>query len=385
MKVLFISTWFPNRIYPKNGNFVERHAECVANFAELTVLNIQYDTKLKGMALEVCQVQKADYRLLVVYYGLPRRFGVLAKFFQLIRAYRTGLKRLCVGGKLDVDLLHAHVIIHAGLVAKWISRRTGIPYLLTEHSSIYTKEDPNAAKGIKRWLSRWAASDARFVLPVSKALAESMKAMGLKGTYRTIPNVVDTERFRPRLDQKPETPFTFLHISNFIPQVKNEEGILQAAKQLWDAGAVFRLIIAGDGELAPLQAYAKAIGCKEDGLDFLGPLTEDEVADLMQAAHCFVLFSNHETQSCVLLEAQSCGLPVIASRVGGVVEIVDHESLGILVPPKDIQQLLEAMQHMMADYVVYNPAHIRQVALARYSIAEVQRQLEAAYQFQPQS
>jgi glycosyltransferase involved in cell wall biosynthesis len=99
---------------------------------------------------------------------------------------------------------------------------------------------------------------------------------------------------------------------------------------------------------------------------FLGNMSEQKVADQLSKADFLILFSNYENQPCVILEAFSCGKPVIVTSVGGIPEIVTKER-GVLVPKQDENGLQSAILEMLENHSTYSATEIREYAIEHFS------------------
>lgn len=347
MRVLFLASWFPTRVHPTHGNFVEKHARTVATAHELFVLNIQADPQLAHGQFEVDKWQKEEYAGLTVYFGQTettpswRRIWLRAKAWRMgLRIYRKQFGRPAI--------VHAHVLLDAGIVAAFHQLFTGIPFVVTEHSTAYWT--PDALPGLRGALGSWATRRAAFMLPVTTALGQAMQNQhGLQGRYRTVGNVVDTQIFH--YTQPPERPpFTFLHVSNFRDWHKNVSGLLRAFKSATELTThPLKLKLAGDGNLTDWQSSIAELKLKPAAIELSGPHSETEIATLMRSAHGFVLFSNVENQPVVILEALSSGRPCIATPVGGLPELIGPEN-GMLVPTGDESAMTTALLKIVNDY-----------------------------------
>jgi glycosyltransferase involved in cell wall biosynthesis len=110
----------------------------------------------------------------------------------------------------------------------------------------------------------------------------------------------------------------------------------------------FRLVLIGEGPEGPkLKQLADNLGITEK-LVFLGFQPREKVRDWMQRAKLLVLPSIEEAQGVVILEAMACGTPVVASKVGGIPEMVSPE-VGVLVPPGDVKALAAAIEVVLRD------------------------------------
>ncbi|MEM2989224.1 MAG: glycosyltransferase family 4 protein, partial [Candidatus Bathyarchaeia archaeon] len=122
---------------------------------------------------------------------------------------------------------------------------------------------------------------------------------------------------------------------------KNVSGILLAIKQLQEKNIPFHFTFLSDGNIDQLNKQIEQIKINKKDITVIGEKSIEEVARILQQHHCLVLFSNYENMPCVIAEALCCGIPVIATSVGGIPEIV-HNQNGILIPPQDIPQLTNA-------------------------------------------
>jgi glycosyltransferase involved in cell wall biosynthesis len=192
----------------------------------------------------------------------------------------------------------------------------------------------------ERWLSR--AAGGRVVVPSQAVARFALESARLRpARVDVVPNGVDVERFRPR--RHAVGPLTTAVWIGLMAPVKRLDILLDACAELPELR--LRLIGAGPEQ----AALARAI--RERGLstrvDMPGPVA-DPATDLA-AADLFVLTSAAENCPLALLQAMACGLPVVASRVGGIPEVVRDGVDGVLVPPGDAPALAAAIGRLLAD------------------------------------
>lgn len=353
--------WFPSRIDRMSGLFVLQLATAVEKYTlfESYVLHIQAANDRKK-SLEWLD---GEVKGLIIY--LPKHATFSSRFSYpfryLLNAWLgyAGLKKKY--GKMN--LTHVQVLTRPGITALLLKGLRGIPYLITEHWSRYFPQNKQSYSGIlRKILTRLVVSRSEGLYTVSRPLLQAMADHGLKHAHTAaISNAVDTDFFIPA-GKTTNTSFQFLHVSCFDEKTKNVKGILDAFYQLQQQGLNCRLNLVGHGPDWELcKEYAAELGLNSM-VNFTGVLEHEELLKAYQQADCFVLFSYYETQGIVLLEAMSCGVPVIATSTGGITDFVNDEN-GILVTPGDLQALVSAMKKMQAGEITFDPEKLRSLSI----------------------
>ena len=236
------------------------------------------------------------------------------------------------------DVVQLNVIQKQGLLAMWLKKRYGIPYIIVEHWSGYLPENGQYLKfnAVKKRFMQRVCCGAEQVLPVSLPLQHAMQACGFTARrWGTIDNVVDEFFYYivEREKSKEKSQKTLLHVSCFDERAKNVKGLLQAAKMLSEKRQDWRLVLVGTGiDYADVRAYADSLQFPEGVLEWTGELTPKEVAVRLHQSDAFVLSSRYETYGVVLAEAVAAGLPILSTPVGIAEEVAD------LIVPQEIAQ-----------------------------------------------
>ena len=273
------------------------------------------------------------------------------------------------------DVLHAHFSFYAGDLAAEIKRRFGVPVVLTEHHSAFLRGPvaPGRTGSVRRAL---AAADR--ILAAGPALARALQPFAPGRDVRGIEvlgNSVDPGFFTPG-PEPPAEPFTLCVVANLL--ANKGVDVLLRAFALAFRGQSARLRIGGDGpERRRLEALSRTLGLAPQ-VEFLGTVSREQVRELIQSSHALVSASFIETFGITLLEALSCGKPVVATRSGGPDDLVD-ETNGILVPPGDPAALAEALRRMRDGHARYDPERIRAPIAERFADRVVLGRLEAVY------
>jgi glycosyltransferase involved in cell wall biosynthesis len=225
----------------------------------------------------------------------------------------ASFRRAAARAARDADLVHAHWL-GAGAVAATL----GKPYVVQVWGT-----DVELARRVP-WLARPILRRARLVIAASNALADDARALGARDV-RVIPSGVDI----PDSVAEPDEPPHILYAG----RLSEEKGILD----LVEAARSLPLVVAGDGPLRERVPGA------------LGFVSHDELLRLYERAAVVVCPSHREGYGVVCAEAMASGRPVVASAVGGLLDLVVGGETGLLVPPGDVGALRHAVERLLGD------------------------------------
>ena len=364
--ILFISSWFPNKLEPTNGNFVQRHAEAVSQIHSVEVLHAINVTHQKEKFIFDDQVING-IRTLIVYYR--NASNPLLNFWRRMLAYSRGFKKL-----QKPDLVHANVLHNNLLFAIYLKKKYKIPYIVTEHWTALRKINSETTPSSIKKIAKFIGNHASMILPVSHDLAAGLKYLGIKTPMKVIPNVVNTNLFVPK--SEPNERFTFIHVSNLIAR-KNSDKILKTALRLLQKGYDLSLKIGGDGDISELEKIREHSEFK-DKIEIFGTQTIQEIAERMKSSDCFILLSNDENQPCVIAESFGSGINVISTNVGGIAEFFP-ENAGILLDSVDEDLLEKAMIEVMSPTFEKDPLTLVKYANETFSVAAIGQQFSEIY------
>jgi L-malate glycosyltransferase len=357
-------------VIPTLGNFVQRHAECIATLHKVTALYISADPKLQS-GFDIEQQEIAGVATTVVYYPAEKK-----GFYTKWQAFQRGLQHIKKTGQSDFDLVHFNIIWNAGWQALWLKKRYGLPYLISEnYTGFDTTSRSDQPRGLKPF-AKMVTRNAAFVCPVTRNLEQVMQQYGLSGRYHIVPNVVNTDLFK--LHSARTTQLRFLHVSTLNDAHKNISGMLRCWKICSDRLPHLHLRIGGDGPYEQYQKMSVELGIRPECISFFGTQTPAQVAALMHESDCLLLFSNYENLPLVMIEALACGMAVISTNAGGVAEHID-ERLGIVIEKRDEPALVNAILSYAANPDRYKPETQRQYAIDHFSVPSVARQFDVVY------
>jgi glycosyltransferase involved in cell wall biosynthesis len=297
VKVLVLTTSYPRNEGDAAGRFV---ADAVSRIRA---------------GVEVDVVSPNDFRHFGIAYGAGVVGNLRAKPARalLLPAMLVNFRRAARRAARDADLIHAHWL-PSGAVAMTCRK----PFVVQVWGT-----DVELARRTPR-LARSVLRRARLVIAASNALADAARALGAARVH-VIPSGVDLP---PQPGDAAEPPEVL-----YAGRLSAEKGILE----LLEAANGMKLTVVGDG---PLRHRVP---------DATGFVPHDELGPLYDRAAVVAVPSRREGFGVVCAEAMAHGRPVVASRVGGLLDLVVDEETGLLVPPRDVEALRAALTRLLAD------------------------------------
>ncbi len=246
------------------------------------------------------------------------------------------------------DVIDAYYVYPDGVAAAIIAKRLEKPFVMTALGT-----DINILPNYyfpRKWI-KWAAGRAAYLTTVSAALKCELIKLGVpQEKISTILHGVDHDMFQPAKDKGllrkrlGMTTTTLLSVGN-LNEAKGHHLIIDALRNLEN----IELVIIGHGEQeAALRAQITSSGL-DNRVRMLGQLQQTDLPDYYAAADALVLASSREGIPNVLLEAMSCGTPVIATAVGGIAEIVTSRDAGILLSERSSAAIVMAVNALLPD------------------------------------
>lgn len=266
--------------------------------------------------------------------------------------------------KSDADLIHCHISgpMMAELAAT-ASKLKGLPLVVTVHQCALPAEDmlterrsfAHILTALYKWLLlAYDLAIAKKVILVSPSAINLVSSL-VKHHDKlvVIPCGVDTKLFRPKRlrGRLSKGPFRVLYVGRFMP-FKGLDTLIEAFYMLRRRWADVRLLLVGKGptrELAEKKVEELRI---MDQVEFLGQIpSRDDLVDIYNSSDVFVLPSRSPAEGfgIVLLEAMACGLPVVATRVGGIPYVLGDGAYGKLVKPRDPHEMASALDQILSD------------------------------------
>ena len=339
MKVALFTREYPPEVYGGAGVHVEYLARSLAGLVDLTV-----------------HCQGADRP------GAVAHHPWAALKDQVLRVFSTDLAM--ADAVADADLVHSHTW-YANLAGHLASLRYGIPHVVTMHSleplRPWKAEQLGGGYALSSWCERVAATSAAAVVAVSEGMrADVLSAYPeiFPERTRVIRNGIDTSEYAPdpatgvlaRYGIDPSRPYVI-----FVGRITRQKGLpvlLRAASSLDPSAQLVLCAGAPDTPelLAEVTALVDGLRAIRSGVVWIPEmLPKPEIIQLLTHAVAFACPSLYEPLGIVNLEAMACETAVVASRVGGIPEVVEGSVTGLLVPPDDPASLADALNALVRD------------------------------------
>jgi glycosyltransferase involved in cell wall biosynthesis len=350
-RILVLTTTLPAR--PDDGTpaFVLELAQALSEENDLTILAPRVPASAARERLGEVEIRRFPY--------FPRRFEGLADgaimpnlqaepwrivevpplLLGFLRAAAMEVRRT------GPDLVHAHWLLPGGALALTLRRLFGVPYIVTAHAADVFRLRAGPFQALKRRIVARAA----VVSPVSLEGAEVLGFSAEEAERLVVPMGVDVDRIQGLVGERAPENGRFLFVGRLVEK-KGLDVLLRALAEVPDG----RLVAVGDGPLrGELEALSRELGVS-GRVDFAGRQGPSRVAEELRFAHALVVPSriardgDADGTPVVMGEGMAAGVPVIASRLGGLSEHISSDQTGLLVAPDDPLALADGLRQLLA-------------------------------------
>lgn len=299
------------------------------------------------------------------------------------KAFANGIQKLYdqyMKGNIP-DIIHAHCCVWAGYAAMKLSEQIGIPYVVTEHATLFQLHRDEISEKNDKVIRKIFQKAAR-VICVSGAFAKLIESY--RPDIDVVGNVVNCDAFVPRVDSEKHRGIRFLTVCYMEEEAqlykKGIDILIQAWTEVVKKYTDVKLVIGGGGSAkTKVEQWVEEQGISKY-VEFTGALDRKQVIQEMQSCDCFVLPSRYETFGVVYIEAMACGKPVIAVANGGPDDFVKPFN-GLLIEP-DVKELVQAFYEMIGHLTrgnYYQEEKISNYIKSKFSYEAIAEQLEAIY------
>lgn len=266
------------------------------------------------------------------------------------------------------DLCHVHGF-YCGNEAIRLKKTYNIPFVTTEHYSVFAR---NMANRREKKIAAHVYAESSERIAVTEEFKELLQHM-FKQKFISIPNIVNVDKFSLKPDIAERKGFRFICIGS-LDRNKNQQLLLKAFARITKADC--SLTIAGNGPLMnELKVLAESLKIN-DRVHFAGFVAHDHLVDLLHQSDALVISSKYETFGVVIIEALSCGIPVVSTPVGVAQSILHDENLGYLCS-YDEQDMAKSLTKIMENR--FDKKYLRNFATANFSEDTIVYKLHSLY------
>ncbi|MEQ8359931.1 MAG: glycosyltransferase [Cytophagales bacterium] len=317
MKVLHITCWFPNKKNAGRAIFIKKQIDALSQFADSTILHFEI---VKSHSFKKEKIVQGNLEQTILY--TPIYIWPLIEVLHFFWLYLTLVIRK---RHAQFDVINFHIAYPMLVYWKYIKKKINKPVLISEHWSAYKNNF-----GINKELTRIKNIFCQNLplAAVSETLIKDIRSFS-KCQFKSfvIPNTVDSELFYPsKLNAESNNKFL---MCSFWKSPKRPFLVLNAFKKHIESNQDIQLTIIGSGPLIKSMEEWIFENQVQNNITLLGAKNSTEIGKIMRSNDVFLHASDYETFSVVCAEALACGLPVIASNVGALPEVVSEK--GILV------------------------------------------------------
>jgi teichuronic acid biosynthesis glycosyltransferase TuaC len=358
LRILTFASLFPSRIDPSYGIFVFQRSAYLAKVREndvVVVSPVPYFprwVKTRGWQKARALASQETVGELTVYH--PRYFLIPKVFmpFHGLSMFLGCLRRIvALHREKKIDCIDAHFVYPDGFAAVLVGKILGVPVTVSARG---TDINVYPAFRLIRPLIRWTLQESAGLIAVSRALKERMVALGVsEERIFVVPNGVDTARFRPTATQEARRRLGLAEEGPLLVAVgaliaaKGHQLLIRAFSQIAPKHPGLRLYILGEGTYRrELERLLRELGLQERVL-LPGKRPNDELPLWFSAASASCLSSSREGWPNVITESLACGTPVVATRVGGIPEILYSSEFGVLVN-QTVESIAAGMEHALS-------------------------------------
>jgi glycosyltransferase involved in cell wall biosynthesis len=359
MRVLEACQEFPNRYYPQLGTFIKQSIDSIASQGiDVTVISpkpfvlplsaFPYHNFFKLPRIE--HTEKYDLHYPRYIYAVPKKYfypitGMSYSHF----VFKYATKNI----KPEPDLIHAHFSYPDGYGMMKLAKKWRVPLVISALGTIERKVAYEGTYTSKQIIE--AMNFADKILSVSEDLKLHIVNLGInEEKVHVVPNGVDTKKFKPagkaharNLLNLPQDKNIVLFVGA-LRKIKGVDYLIEAAENFVDPNTDLFMVGRDDGLRKNLEKRAHELKIA-DYIKFTGPVNHDDIPLWISASDILVLPSLSEGRPNVVLEALACEVPVVATNVGGIPELMVDGETGYLVPAKSPRELSRKINKLLED------------------------------------
>ena len=345
MKVTFLTFEYPPNVYGGAGVHVKYLTKALSGQIDVEVRTLGTSGKVREGKIKVVRCEPWEIF----------RKGCDPKFKRLFEAFSLDLA--LVKDPIDSEIVHAHTW-YMSLAGFYSKKLYDVKLVMTVHSlepkRPWKIEAMGNAYRLSMWAERTGLSACDRIIAVSKEdKKDIMDCYGIENNrIEVIPNGIDIEKYRRREDFSVlekygvKKPYVL-----FLGRLSRQKGVFETVRgsDSFPKNIKLVLVTSRADEKGIENELAKEVHKRENIIWINKMLTEDEAVALYSSAEVFTSPSIYEPFGIVNLEAMACGTPIVSTKVGGIKDVVLDGKTGILVGPKNQEEVAEAVNKLLAD------------------------------------
>lgn len=359
-KVLVIPSWYPTEQAPIVGSFFREQSMLMEDEFDVVVLFGQIENYNGTDDVRIIESYPFTPPETIAFFfsgsGLEEE-----NFIKTGAAYEFMLSKLIDQGWRP-DIIHAHSTVYGGIIANYLGKKIGIPTVITEHSVFLLH---NYSKFIQEKIYN-TLQNANKVLAVSTDKMKFVLMHGIKCDPVVVGNFVDENMFTKINDIKNSKNFEILIVAS-SSYLKDLPTFFKAIKEIIDSGCMdIHATVVGNGVWGgeSYKNYVRDIGI-EKYCTFIDAIEREKMPKLYQNCDVFVSTSIAEGFQVSILEAMSCGKPVVSTSHGGVEDVICSEN-GIILKIRDYKGIADAIISIKEGKINFDPKKIREIVVGKY-------------------
>lgn len=353
-KKIYILSKYPTNDFPEAYIFIKNRVEALKDDYDITVISVNINSTNDS----ILEIGRVGYRQIILNIK-KKRVPKFRIFYNEYRIYKM-LKKIF--NQNVPDLVEVHFSSYYSWIIRRLSKSLPIPYIITEHASFFEKKVKHLYFGRK---IKKAIKDADRVLAVSDFLKYTIEKY-VDRDIQVVPNIINIKYFKPVPQKGANSVPKMITVGRFDKaDTKGYELLIKSLHQLKENQYEFELLMVGGG--SQIEHFQEIIKYYDllDRVTLLGTIPNEKLVEYYNSADFFVSTSKVETFGVAIIEAMSCGLPVVATKSGGPESYVSDE-VGLLCE-YSIADLVKKIKIMLETYEEYDAEKIRYKVKRDYS------------------
>ncbi len=336
-----------------HGIFIQRHAQALSKFTPVVSIYACSVNNLQKEEIEISGNERFT-EIKLLYPKTKINIPILKQVVQFIN-YKNAYKKLLavlIEKKIKIKAIQVNVVFPVGIALPLFTNYYKVKYTIAEHWSGYLPEDGAYNSGLIKHFTRKCFKHVSKIWYVSDKLKQALILHRLNGNFEQLYNVVNTSVFK-LLPVSKFTKITFIHVSSLVEREKNLHGTFLALKLLQQKHFEFDVLIVGGNteNTEALKQFQNSIGL--NNITYKGVQNANTISELMNQSHALLLFSHYEGMPVVALEALACGIPVFATSVGALPEII-QDDFGKLVSINNEKEIAHLLENFLLNKFSFN-------------------------------